>query len=218
MPHIQVDWTIMFWILSVLTMTIGNVVAMAQQNIKRMLAYSSIAHIGYILIGFVAGAKLGISAVLFYVLVYAFMTAGAFAMVILLRTETVKGDLIEDFAGLGQAKPIAAAAMLVFLLSLTGIPPTAGFVGKFYIFGAAIKAGYVWLALIAVINTAISLFYYMRVAMVMYMREPPKALVVSPSRPLHVAVAFAVLGTLIIGIYPGPFLEFAQASILGLLQ
>ena len=218
MPHIQVDWTIMFWILSVLTMTIGNVVAMAQQNIKRMLAYSSIAHIGYILIGFVAGAKLGISAVLFYVLVYAFMTAGAFAMVVLLHTETVKGDLIEDFAGLGRVKPIAAAAMLVFLLSLTGIPPTAGFVGKFYIFGAAIKAGYVWLALIAVINTAISLFYYMRVAMVMYMREPPKALVLSSSRSLHAAVAFAVLGTLIIGIYPQWFLKLAQASVIGLLQ
>ena len=218
MPHIQVNWTVLFWILSVLTMTIGNVVAMAQQNIKRMLAYSSIAHIGYVLIGFVAGTELGISAVLLYLLVYAFMTAGAFAMVILLRTETVKGDLIEDFAGLSQVKPIAAAAMVIFLLSLTGIPPTAGFVGKFYLFSAAINAGYVWLALIAVINTAISLFYYMRVAMVMYMQEAPTALTLSSSRPLYVAVTFAVLGTLIIGIYPGPFLELARASIFGLLQ
>ncbi len=218
MPHIQVNWTVLFWILSVLTMTIGNVVAMTQQNIKRMLAYSSIAHIGYVLIGFVAGTELGISAVLLYLLVYAFMTAGAFAMVILLRTETVKGDLIEDFAGLSQVKPIAAAAMVIFLLSLTGIPPTAGFVGKFYLLSAAINAGYVWLALIAVINTAISLFYYMRVAMVMYMQEAPTALTVSSSRPLYVAVTFAVLGTLIIGIYPGPFLEFARASIFGLLQ
>ena len=139
-------------------------------------------------------------------------------MVILLRTETVKGDLIEDFAGLGQASPMAAAAMLIFLLSLTGIPPTAGFVGKLYLFGAAIDAGYVWLALIAVINTAISLFYYMRVAMVMYMREAPESLAVSSSRPLYVALTFAVLGTLIIGIYPGPFLELARASIFGLLQ
>ncbi len=218
MPLIQVNWTVLFWILSVLTMTIGNVVAMAQDNIKRMLAYSSIAHIGYVLIGFVAGTERGISAVLFYVLVYAFMTAGAFAMVILLRTETVKGDLIEDFAGLGEVKPIAAAAMLIFLLSLTGIPPTAGFVGKFYLFSAAIDAQYVWLALIAVINTAISLFYYMRVAMVMYMREAPKTLVVSSSRPLYWAVTLAVLGTLIIGIYPGPFLELAQASVFGFLQ
>jgi NADH-quinone oxidoreductase subunit N len=217
MPHIQVDWTMLFWILAVLTMTIGNVVAMAQRNIKRMLAYSGIAHIGYVLIGFVAGTGLGISAVLLYVLVYAFMTAGAFAMVILLRTETVKGDLIEDFAGLGQASPIAAAAMLVFLLSLTGIPPTAGFVGKFYLFGAAISAGYIWLALIAVINTAISLFYYMRVAMVMYMQEASTGLVLSSSRPLYLALAFAVLGTLIIGVYPGPFLELARASVFGFL-
>lgn len=218
MPHIQVDWTMLFWILSVLTMTIGNVVAMAQRNIKRMLAYSGIAHIGYVLIGFVAGTELGISAVLLYVLVYAFMTAGAFAMVILLRTEAVKGDLIEDFAGLGQAKPVAAAAMLIFLLSLTGIPPTAGFVGKFYLFGAAISAGYVGLALIGVINTAISLFYYMHVARVMYMQESPTPLAVSSSRPLHLALTFAVLGTLIIGVYPGPFLELARASIFGLLK
>lgn len=218
MPHIQVNWTILFWILSALTMTIGNVVAMSQQNIKRMLAYSGIAHIGYVLIGFVAGTELGVSAMLFYVLVYAFMTAGAFAMVILLRTETVKGDLIADFAGLSKVNPMAAAAMLVFLLSLTGIPPTAGFVGKFYLFSAAISAGYVWLALIAVINTAISLFYYMRVAMVMYMQEAPAAMALSSSRPLYLSLAFAVLGTLIIGIYPGPFLELARASVFGLLR
>ncbi|MFQ5848672.1 MAG: NADH-quinone oxidoreductase subunit N [Candidatus Methylomirabilales bacterium] len=217
MPDIQVNWTVLFWILSVLTMTIGNVVALSQANIKRMLAYSGIAHIGYLLIGFVAGTEMGISAILLYVLIYAFMTAGAFAMVILLRTETVKGDLIEDFAGLSRVNPMAAAAMLVFLLSLTGIPPTAGFVGKFYLFGAAIKAKYYWLALIAVINTAVSLFYYMRVVMVMYMQEAPEALTLSSSRPLYLALSFAVLGTLIIGVYPGPFLELARASVFGLL-
>ncbi|HEY4719209.1 MAG TPA: NADH-quinone oxidoreductase subunit N [Candidatus Methylomirabilis sp.] len=217
-PHIQVNWTILFWILSALTMTIGNVVAMSQDNIKRMLAYSSIAHIGYVLIGFVAGTEMGISAVLLYVLVYAFMTAGAFAMVILLRTETVAGDLIDDFAGLSRVNPPAAFAMLIFLLSLTGIPPTAGFVGKFYLFSAAVDAGSwgIVLVLIAVINTAISLFYYMRVAMVMYMQEAPAALTLSSSRPLYVSLAFAVLGTLVIGVYPGPFMELAQASILGL--
>ncbi len=217
-PQIQVNWMVLFWILSVLTMTIGNVLAMAQKNMKRMLAYSSIAHIGYVLIGFVAGTEQGISAVLLYVLVYAFMTAGAFAMVIFLRTETVKGDLIEDFAGLAQANPMAAAAMVIFLLSLTGIPPTAGFVGKFYLFGAAISAGYIWLAVIAAINTAISLFYYMRVAMVMYMSDAPGPVSVSPSRSLYAAVTFAVLGTLIIGVYPGPFLELARASLFGLLR
>jgi NADH-quinone oxidoreductase subunit N len=217
-PQIQGDWAVLFWILSVLTMTVGNVLAMAQRNMKRMLAYSSIAHIGYVLIGFVVGTEQGISAMLLYVLIYEFMTAGAFAMVIYLRTETVKGDLIEDFAGLARVKPVAAAAMVIFLMSLTGIPPTAGFVGKFYLFGAAINSGYIWLAVVAAVNTAISLFYYMRVAMVMYMFESPGPVSVSSSRSLYAAVIFAVLGTLIIGIYPGPFLELAQASLSGLLK
>ncbi|MGH7424323.1 MAG: NADH-quinone oxidoreductase subunit N, partial [Candidatus Methylomirabilales bacterium] len=150
-PQIQGDWAVLFWILSVLTMTVGNVLAMAQRNMKRMLAYSSIAHIGYVLIGFVVGTEQGISAMLLYVLIYEFMTAGAFAMVIYLRTETVKGDLIEDFAGLARVRPVAAAAMVIFLMSLTGIPPTAGFVGKFYLFGAAINSGYIWLAVVAAV-------------------------------------------------------------------
>jgi NADH-quinone oxidoreductase subunit N len=152
------------------------------------------------------------------VLIYEFMTAGAFAMVIYLRTETVKGDLIEDFAGLARVRPVAAAAMVIFLMSLTGIPPTAGFVGKLYLFGAAINSGYIWLAVVAAVNTAISLFYYMRVAMVMYMLESPGPVSVSSSRSLYAAVIFAVLGTLIIGIYPGPFLELAQASLMGLMK
>ena len=217
-PQIQGDWAVLFWILSVLTMTVGNVLAMAQRNMKRMLAYSSIAHIGYVLIGFVVGTEQGISAMLLYVLIYEFMTAGAFAMVIYLRTETVKGDLIEDFAGLARVRPAAAAAMVIFLMSLTGIPPTAGFVGKFYLFGAAINSGYIWLAVVAAVNTAISLFYYMRVAMVMYMLESPGPVSVSSSRSLHAALIFAVLGTLIMGIYPGPFLDLAQASLMGLMK
>ncbi|MCI0483658.1 MAG: NADH-quinone oxidoreductase subunit N [candidate division NC10 bacterium] len=217
-PQIQDDWAILFWILSVLTMTVGNVLAMAQRNMKRMLAYSSIAHIGYVLIGFVVGTEQGISAMLLYVLIYEFMTAGAFAMVIYLRTETVKGDLIEDFAGLARVRPVAAAAMVIFLMSLTGIPPTAGFVGKLYLFGAAINSGYIWLAVVAAVNTAISLFYYMRVAMVMYMLESPGPVSVSSSRSLYAAVIFAVLGTLVIGIYPGPFLELAQGSLSGLMK
>ena len=217
-PQIQGDWAVLFWILSVLTMTVGNVLAMAQRNMKRMLAYSSIAHIGYVLIGFVVGTEQGISAMLLYVLIYEFMTAGAFAMVIYLRTETVKGDLIEDFAGLARVRPVAAAAMVIFLMSLTGIPPTAGFVGKFYLFGAAINSGYIWLAVVAAVNTAISLFYYMRVAMVMYMLESPGPVSVSSSRPLYAALIFAVLGTLIMGIYPGPFLDLAQASLMGLMK
>ncbi len=216
-PGLQVRWALLFYVLSLLTMTVGNVVAIAQSNIKRMLAYSSIAHIGYLLIGLVAGRPIGISATLLYTMVYALMTLGAFAMVILLCVGEVKGERIDDFTGLAQRSPMAAAAMLIFLLSLAGVPPTAGFVGKLYLFGAAIERGYVWLAVIAVVNSAISLFYYMKVAMAMYMRDvPPAGLALSPSRPLRVALFVAVAGTLAIGVYPGPFLDLARASVAGL--
>jgi len=213
LPGLRVDWALLFWVLSALTMTVGNLIAIAQTNVKRMLAYSTIAHMGYLLMGPVAGTQLGVSAVLFYSLVYALMTIGAFAVVILIARATVQGDEIDDFAGLGQRSPLAAAAMLLFLLSLTGIPPTAGFVGKFYLFAAAIDAGYIWLAIIAVVNSAISLFYYMRVVMAMYMRElPARGLVLSPSLALHAALVLAALGTLLFGIDPGPLFAFAKAS------
>jgi NADH-quinone oxidoreductase subunit N len=199
-------------------MTIGNLVAIAQTNLKRMLAYSTIAQMGYLLIGPVVGSQLGVAAVLFYSLVYALMTIGAFGMVILLQHGTVRGDQIDDFTGLAQKSPLAAAIMLVFLLSLTGIPPTAGFVGKFYLFGAAVEAGYIWLVLIAVVNSAISLFYYMRVVMVMYMRNlPPQGIALSQSSTLHIAILLAVAGTLLLGIFPGPILDFARASAAGIV-
>lgn len=216
MPGLQVDWSLLFWVLAVLTMTIGNIVAIAQANIKRMLAYSTIAHMGYLLIGPVVGSELGVAAVLFYSLVYALMTIGAFGMVVLLGRGTAVGDQIDDFTGLNEKNPLAAAVMLLFLLSLTGIPPTAGFVGKFYLFAAAVEKGYIWLVLIAVINSAISLFYYMRVAMAMYMRElPPQGIGLSQSRALYLALFLTAAGTLLLGIYPGPLLELARASAVG---
>ena len=213
LPGLQLDWSLLFWVMAVLTMTIGNVVAIAQANIKRMLAYSTIAHMGYLLIGPVVGSQLGVAAVLFYSLVYALMTIGAFGMVVLLTHGTVRGDQIDDFTGLAQKSPLAAAVMLLFLLSLTGIPPTAGFVGKFYLFAAAVEQGYIWLVLIAVVNSAISLFYYMRVVMVMYMRDQPAGgIALSPSLALYVGLFLAATGTLLLGIFPGPLLEFARAS------
>jgi NADH-quinone oxidoreductase subunit N len=182
-----------------------------------MLAYSTIAHMGYLLIGPAVGSQLGVAAVLFYSLAYACMTIGAFAMVVLLARRTVRGDQIDDFTGLAQKSPLAAGVMLLFLLSLTGIPPTAGFVGKFYLFAAAVDAGYIWLALIAVINSAISLFYYMRVVMVMYMRElPAEGIVLSRSPALYLALFLAAVATLTLGIFPGPVLELARASALGI--
>ncbi len=217
LPGLQVDWGLLLWVLSVLTMTIGNLVAIAQDNIKRMLAYSTIAHMGYLLIGPVVGSELGVAAVLFYSLVYACMTIGAFGMVILLARGTVRGDQIDDFSGLAQKSPLAAAVMLLFLISLTGIPPTGGFTGKFYLFAAAVEGGYIWLVLIAVINSAISLYYYMRVVMVMYMRElPPQGIVMSASPALYLGLFLAAAATLLLGIFPGPVLEFARASAVGI--
>jgi NADH-quinone oxidoreductase subunit N len=216
LPSLQVDWSLLFWVLAVLTMTIGNIVAIAQANIKRMLAYSTIAHMGYILIGPVVGTPLGVAAVLFYSLAYALMTIGAFGMVVLLTHGTVRGDQIDDFTGLAQKQPLAAAIMLLFLLSLTGIPPTAGFVGKLYLFGAAIEAEFYWLVIIAVVNSAISLFYYMRVVTAMYMRDlPPHGIATSPSFALNIALLLTAVGTLLLGIFPGPVLELARASVLG---
>ncbi|HSC71554.1 MAG TPA: NADH-quinone oxidoreductase subunit N, partial [Candidatus Methylomirabilis sp.] len=213
LPGLQLDWSLLFWVIAVLTMTIGNLVAIAQANIKRMLAYSTIAHMGYLLIGPVVGSQLGVAAVLFYSLVYALMTIGAFGMVVLLTRGTVRGDQIDDFTGLAQKSPLAAAVMLLFLLSLTGIPPTAGFVGKFYLFAAAVEKGYIWLVLIAVVNSAISLFYYMRVVMVMYMRDQPAGgIALSPSLALYAGLFLAATGTLLLGIFPGLLLEFARAS------
>ncbi|HSD51495.1 MAG TPA: NADH-quinone oxidoreductase subunit N, partial [Candidatus Methylomirabilis sp.] len=221
MPDLQMDWGRLFWVLSVLTMTIGNIVAIAQDNIKRMLAYSTIAHMGYILIGPVVGSPRAVEAVLFYSLAYAVMTIGAFGMVILLGRGAVRGDQIDDFTGLAQKSPMAAAMMLLFLLSLTGIPPTAGFVGKLFLFGAAVEVGgsaNIWLVLIAVINSAVSLYYYMRVAMVMYMRElPPQGIAMCESPALYLGLFVAAAATLLLGIFPGPVLEFARASAVGIV-
>ncbi len=200
------DWVIVLWVLAVLTMTVGNIIAYAQSNIKRMLAYSSIAHAGYILVGLVAGDELGASAILFYTLVYALMNLGAFGIIILLGSAGRERATLSDFTGLASQHPLAAAAMSLFLLSLTGVPPTAGFVGKFYLFSSAVKTGFIWLAVIAVVNSAISVYYYLRVIIIMYMqsRQEPgelaRPLMLSPS--LVIALAITAGGTLGMGVFP----------------
>jgi NADH-quinone oxidoreductase subunit N len=210
-PGLQDDAGTLLWVLAFLTMTIGNVVAIAQKNIKRMLAYSSIAHVGYVLIGITVGTPLAYRAVLFYSFAYCLMKLGAFGLVCLLCRGEVKGDLIEDFDGLMQRSPWAAVSMLIFLLSLTGIPPTAGFFGKLYLFGAAIEAGYVWLAVIGVVNSAISAFYYLNVVRAMFMTEAPERAGAPSLRwpgALLVANAAAAAGTLLFGLYPTPVYGF----------
>jgi NADH-quinone oxidoreductase subunit N len=196
--NIQADWTPILIGVAILTMAVGNILALVQTNIKRMLAYSSIAHAGYMLIGIIPGTQESLSAMMVYMLIYAFMNIGAFAIVILLE----KGDELSDYEGLSKSHPLVAALMLVFMFSLTGIPPTAGFIGKFNLFMAAIKAGYTWLVVIAVIFSAISAYYYLRVVMNMYMKEMKQEAAIAPSPSLGLAILITVLMVFVIGIMP----------------
>jgi NADH-quinone oxidoreductase subunit N len=216
---LQGEWTWLFWVLAVLSMTLGNVVAIAQQNLKRLLAYSSIAHVGYMLVGIVAGGGLGGGSVLFYLLVYTFTTAGAFGIILLLERSGEEAVGIGDTAGLATRHPLAALALALFLLSLVGIPPTAGFVGKFYLFGAAVRSGYVWLAVIGVLNSAVAAYYYLRLIVFMYMREPEGApTVLAPSFSGALALVVALWGVVQLGVAPGPLFDLAQAAVIPLLR
>ncbi|MCZ6679453.1 MAG: NADH-quinone oxidoreductase subunit N [Candidatus Poribacteria bacterium] len=213
LQSLQPEWIAVVTILAVLTMTVGNLVAIAQRNIKRMLAYSSIAHAGYVLIGLAAANKDGISSAMLYLLIYCVMNIGAFGAVILARTEDGESLMISDYAGLGFRKPLLALFMTVMLLSLAGFPPTAGFVGKFYIFRSAVEAGQIWLVIIGAINTAISAFYYLRVVVTMYMREPEEELdFLTYPGSLVFALVLAAIGVLLIGVLPSYFLNPAQIS------
>ncbi len=211
-------WAPLVALLAAASMTLGNVAAIVQDNMKRMLAYSSIAHAGYTLMGvLVAGmpgetGRFGLKAVAVYLLVYTFMNIGVFGMVILLRRRNLVGDLVVDFSGLARRSPIAAFTMLLFLLSLAGIPPLAGFVGKWYLFGAAIRGDYAWLAALAVVNSAISLYYYLKVVVCMYLREPLTDEPYASSPALTAALAIAAFMTVAIGVWPEQVLRLATFS------
>jgi len=212
------DWTSIMWVLAVATMTVGNIVAISQTNIKRMLAYSSIAHAGYLLVAFVAGNKLGASGILFYLMTYAFMNLGAFSCVILIGKKGEENTLITDYAGLGFKHPLLAAAMTIFLLSMAGIPPLGGFMAKFYVFGAAVESKFYWLVILGVLNSAVSVYYYLRVTVLMYFRESEREITGLQFSPASVlALILAVVGTLYLGIFPANVLSFAQKSIAGLM-
>jgi NADH-quinone oxidoreductase subunit N len=216
---VQPDWTNALWVLAVLTMTVGNVVAIAQTNLKRMLAYSSIAHVGYMLVGLVTGGAQGAAAVLFYLLAYMFTTVGTFGVITLCERSTGEAVDVGDYAGLGRRHPMLALALTLFLLSLVGIPPLAGFVGKFYLFGAAVKSGYVWLAVIAVLNSAIAAYYYLRVIIYMYMREPEGEVAsYVPSFAGSLALVISLAGILLLGLQPAPFVDLAQSAVAPLLR
>jgi len=213
-PFIE-GWSAILWIIAVFTMSVGNITALVQDNVKRMLAYSSIAHAGYLLVAFVTGDRvLASSSILYYLLVYTFMNIGAFTVVILLGKNGVENTDIESYAGLAKRHPFIAFSMSLFLLSLAGIPPLAGFMGKFYVFSAAIKAQYYWLAVIGVLNSAVAAYYYLRVMMYMYFREPvgePAEVDISPA--YIVVILISVWALLHMGIFPREFLLFAQKSV-----
>ncbi len=213
LESLQPEWIVVVVILAALTMTVGNVIATAQSNIKRMLAYSSVAHAGYVLVGLAAANKDGISSAMLYLLIYCVMNIGAFAAVILARTEDGENLKISDYAGLGFRRPLLALFMTIMLLSLAGFPPTAGFVGKFYVFRSAVDAGHTWLVVVAAINTAISAFYYLRVVVTMYMKEPEEELDFHAYPSLLVfALLLVTIGVVLIGVLPSYFLAPAQIS------
>jgi NADH-quinone oxidoreductase subunit N len=206
---VSVEWTGVLWVIAALTMTVGNVTALVQGNIKRMLAYSAIAHAGYLILGMAAtSAPAAGGAILYYLLGYAVTNLGAFAVVVALERGGEPRDQIADYRGLARAHPGLAAAMAIFMLSLAGVPPLAGFVGKFYVFSAALDAGLVWLVIIAVLNAVISAYYYIRVIVAIYMQEGGVEVERMGARPgLLISVTVAAVATIIIGLFPQPYMN-----------
>ena len=205
-------WEPLLAVVAVLSMTVGNLAAITQSNVKRLLAYSSISHAGYILLGLVAGNETGIQGVLVYVLVYTFMNLGAFLVLVALRRKGLPGEDIDDFAGLVHKSPGYAFLMLIFLLSLAGIPPTAGFIGKYFIFLSLIQTGHYILAVIATLYVAVAIYYYFRIVRSMFVGLLAEKTPVATSFGLKLALAITGIMTLAIGIYPQPFLSLAQIA------
>jgi NADH-quinone oxidoreductase subunit N len=207
-------WGPLVWFSALASMTIGNFAALLQTNIKRMLAYSSIAHAGYVMVALTARSQVGTAAAMFYLAAYALMNIGAFAVVSHLSGRGERYQNIEDFSGLGQKQPLTAAMLSIFLLSLIGVPLTGGFFGKFYIFKAALESHLIWLTVLGLLNSAVAAYYYLRILVMMYMREPGEAVEnVEPlSLGLRAALILPALGTLLLGIFPGWVLEFAGKS------
>ncbi|TAK31047.1 MAG: NADH-quinone oxidoreductase subunit N, partial [Chloroflexota bacterium] len=217
-----IEWPTLFAILAVLSMTVGNVVALMQTNIKRMMAYSSIAQAGYVLVGVAAlqmpafGAfseapLLGASGVIFFLLSYTLTNLGAFAVIIAISNK-VGSDRIEDYSGMARRSPILTLALTICMISLVGIPPTAGFVAKFYLFNAAVQGGLTWLVIIGVINSVISAAYYIRVVKVMYFGAAASEESVPAPGFLATAMTLALVGVVILGIYPSPLFDWAQVA------
>jgi NADH-quinone oxidoreductase subunit N len=200
-------------VVAALSMTLGNMSALVQNNVKRLLAYSSIAHAGYLLMAFAAAPQIGISAAMFYTAAYAAMNVGAFAVVSHFANAGERYVTLEDYEGLGRSSPLLAATLTIFLLSLIGIPMTGGFFAKFYVFSAAVKANLIWLTMIGVVNGGVGSYYYLRIIVMMYMRESRKEVPVTPvPLPLRLALVVCVAATIYLGMFPGRVLQYAQDS------
>jgi len=212
-------WFWLVWVSAALTMTLGNLGALVQTNLKRMLAYSSIAHAGYVLVAFAAAGQAGISAAIFYLAAYGAMNVGAFAVIAHFARAGERYVSLDDYAGLGRRSPALAAVLAIFLLSLIGIPITGGFFAKFYVFTTAFQSKLVGLTILAVINSAIAAYYYLRVLVVMYMREPrEEAPLPAASAAMTTALAVCALVTLWLGVLPGPVLDYASRAAADLLR
>jgi len=213
---IAARWEPFIWACALATMIVGNFAAIQQSNIKRLLAYSSIAHAGYVLVAVTAHSEIGSAAAMFYLAAYAFTNFGAFAVVTYVARKGEKHVRIEDFAGLAQRQPMMAAMLTIFLLSLIGVPLTGGFFGKFYIFKAALDAHLVWLTVLGLLNSAVAAYYYLRVLVVMYMNEPMESVdeLLPAGAAMKVAVYGSAVGTLLLGIFPSFVLDFASKAAL----
>jgi len=209
--HFRVDWQYVLAVIAALSMIVGNLAAITQDNVKRMLAYSSIGHAGYVLLGIISISEMGLYGVLVYSVVYIFATLGIWAVVLMLEQHEYAGEQVKDFEGLHHRAPLWAFTMFIFLLSLGGIPPTAGFIGKYFLFYAAVGAGFGWLAVIAVLMSAVSMFFYLRIVMAMYLRDGQEAPVVS-SGALKLVAAICLAVTLVFGILPSPLVQQAKSS------
>ncbi len=213
-PEMHEQWGTIVALIALLSMGVGNIVALSQTNVKRMLAYSSIAHAGYALLGLLAGTAEGSSATMSYLLIYGFMNMGAFAILILLCSSDNRREELDDYKGLAKTNPMAAFLMLIFMFSLTGIPPTAGFIGKFYLLKSALAAGYTYTVLLAVIFSAISAYFYLRLVRYMYMEDPQEEFVATYSPGITVALGISAIGVLWLGILPGSVLSWASRALL----
>ena len=218
-PGIQDRWVSIIWMVAALTMILGNVIAVSQTNIKRMLAYSSIAHAGYIAVAFASGSRRGVSAALFYLMAYSLTNLGAFSIVTILSRSEDKLTNLSDYAGLATKRPGLAALLTLFLLSLAGVPGTAGFAGKFFIFRSSVESGLVWLTVLGVVTTVVSFYYYLYVIVQMYMRNPTEEFAdLRLPGSLRLALLIAAVGTLYLGILPTRLLDWSTVAALNALR